>query len=105
MTAPELRTFVRAVLDELKDEQRGRVIDSLMTRAARGDAGWKPNRPSSRIVDDARSFADAATSGIPPHSSTTLDVCFVHTAACSSWVWIRTPGVTSGGWATTFPRP
>jgi hypothetical protein len=60
MTAPELRAFVRAVLDELKDEPRGRVIDSLMARAARGDAGWKPNRPSSRIVNDARSFADAA---------------------------------------------
>jgi very-short-patch-repair endonuclease len=60
MTAPELRAFVRAVLDELKDEQRGRVIDSLMTRAVRGDVGWKPNRPSPRIVNDARSFAHAA---------------------------------------------
>jgi hypothetical protein len=60
MTAPELRSFVRAVLDERKDEQRGRVIDSLMTRAARGDTGWKPNRPSPRIVSEARSFADAA---------------------------------------------
>jgi hypothetical protein len=60
MTAPELRAFVHAVLDEFEDEQRGRVIDSLMTRAARGDAGWKPNRPPSRIVNDARSFADAA---------------------------------------------
>jgi hypothetical protein len=60
MTAPELRAFVCAVLDELKDEQRGRVIDALMTRAAKGDAGRKPNRPSSRIVNDARSFADAA---------------------------------------------
>lgn len=60
MTAPELRALVRAVLDELEDEQRGRVVDSLMTRAAKGDAGWKPNRPSSRIVTDARSFADAA---------------------------------------------
>jgi len=60
MTAPELRSFVRAVLDELKDEQRGRVIDSLMTRAVRGDVGWKPNRPSPRVVNDARSFADAA---------------------------------------------
>jgi hypothetical protein len=60
MTAPELRSFVRAVLDELKDEQRRRVIDSLMTRAARGDAGWKPHRPSPRIVGEARSFADAA---------------------------------------------
>ena len=60
MTAPELRALVRAVLDELEDEQRGRVVDSLMTRAVRGDAGWKPTRPSSRIVNDARSFADAA---------------------------------------------
>lgn len=58
--APELRAFVRAVLDEFEDEQRSRVIDSLLSRAARGDAGWKPNRPSSRIVNDARSFADAA---------------------------------------------
>ena len=60
MTAPELRAFVRTVLDELGDEQRSRAIDSLLSRAARGDAGWKPNRPSSRIVNDARSFADAA---------------------------------------------
>ena len=60
MTAPELRAFVRAVLDEFEEEQRGRVVDSLMARAARGDGGWKPNRPSSRIVNDARSFADAA---------------------------------------------
>jgi hypothetical protein len=60
MTAPELRSFVRAVLDELEDEPRGRLIDSLMTRAARGDVGWKPNRPAPRIVNDARSFADAA---------------------------------------------
>jgi hypothetical protein len=60
MTAPELRALVRAVLDELEDEQRGRVVLSLMTRAAKGDAGWKPARPSSRIVNDARSFADAA---------------------------------------------
>jgi uncharacterized protein YhdP len=60
MTAPELRAFVRGVLDEFEAEQRARVIDSLMARAARGDAGWKPNRPSSRIVNDARSFADAA---------------------------------------------
>jgi len=31
-----------------------------MARAVKGDAGWKPNRPSSRIVNDARSFAGAA---------------------------------------------
>ena len=60
MSAPELRAFVRAVLDELEDEHRVRVVDSLMARAVKGDAGWKPNRPPSRIVSDARSFAGAA---------------------------------------------
>jgi hypothetical protein len=60
MTAPELRAFIRAALDELTGDQRDRIVDSLMARAARGHAGWKPNRPSSRIVSDARSFADAA---------------------------------------------
>jgi hypothetical protein len=60
MSAPELRAFVRTVLDELEDEQRARVVDSLMARAVKGDAGWTPSRPSSRIVNDARSFAGAA---------------------------------------------
>src|SRR5262249_56134937 len=60
MTAPELRAFVHSVLAEMEDEQRTRIIDSLFARAARGHAGWKPNHPSSRAVDDARSFADAA---------------------------------------------
>ncbi len=60
MSAPELRAFVRTVLDELEDEHRDRVVDSLIARAVKGDADWKPNRPSSRIVSDARSFADAA---------------------------------------------
>ena len=60
MTAPELRMFVVAVLDQLEDEQRTRVVDSLMARAARGHTGWRPSHPSQRIVNDARSFADAA---------------------------------------------
>ena len=60
MSAPELRAFVRTLLDELEDEQRARVVDSLMVRAVKGHAGWKPNRPSSGIVNDARSFAGAA---------------------------------------------
>jgi hypothetical protein len=51
MSAPELRAFARAVLDELENEQRARVVDSLMTRAVKGHAGWKPNRPSSRILE------------------------------------------------------
>lgn len=60
MTAPELRSFVRGVLDGLEDDQRAVIVDSLVTRAARGDAGWKPSRPSRRIVDEVRLFVEAA---------------------------------------------
>ena len=51
---------MHAVLDQLKNEQRTRIIDSLMGRAAKGHTGWRPRHQSPRIVDDARSFADAA---------------------------------------------
>jgi hypothetical protein len=60
MTAPELRSFVRVMLDELDEDRRRQVVDSLLTRAAKGTAGWKPGRPPAKIVDDARSFAAAA---------------------------------------------
>lgn len=60
MTAPELRSFVRGVLDGLEDDQRAVIVDSLVTRAASGDAGWKPSRPSRRIVDEVRLFVGAA---------------------------------------------
>lgn len=60
MTAPELRSFVRGVLDGLEDDQRAVIVDSIVTRAASGDAGWKPSRPSRRIVDEVRLFVGAA---------------------------------------------
>jgi hypothetical protein len=60
MTAPELRSFVRSVLDELDPDTRAAVVDELMARAVKGHAGWKPSRPSQRIVADAKSFAEAA---------------------------------------------
>jgi len=60
MTAPELRTFVRGVLDGLDPDARTQIVDSLMARALKGHAGWKPRRPSQRIADDAKSFAEAA---------------------------------------------
>ena len=60
MTAPELRAFVRGVLDGLELDARTEIVDTLMARAARGRAGWRPSRPSQRIADDAKSFADAA---------------------------------------------
>ena len=60
MTAPELRAFVRGVLDGLDPDARTEIVDTLMARAVKGHAGWKPSRPSQRIVEDAKSFAEAA---------------------------------------------
>ena len=60
MTAPELRAFVRGVLDELDPDARTAIVDALIARAVKGRAGWKPSRPAQRIVDDAKSFAEAA---------------------------------------------
>ena len=60
MTAPELRTFVRGVLDGLDPDARTEIVDTLMARAVKGHAGWKPRRPSQRIADNAKSFAEAA---------------------------------------------
>ena len=60
MTAPELRAFVRGVLDGLDPDARTAMVDALIARAVRGRAGWRPSRPAQRIVDDATSFAEAA---------------------------------------------
>jgi hypothetical protein len=60
MTAPELRAFVRGVLDELDPDVRTTIGDALVARAVKGRAGWRPHAPAQRIVDDAKSFADAA---------------------------------------------
>jgi len=62
MTAPELRSFVRGVLDGIDDDQRATFVDSLVARAARGDSGWTPSQPSRWIVDEAAQFAQAARS-------------------------------------------
>jgi hypothetical protein len=60
MSAPELRSFVRTVFDGLDDDQRTAITESLVARATQGHAGWKPSRPSARVVDEACVFADAA---------------------------------------------
>src|SRR6184192_225081 len=60
MTAPELRSFVRTVFAVLHDDQRTTITDSLVARATRGQAGWRPSRPSRRIVDQVRLFVEAA---------------------------------------------
>ena len=60
MSAPELRAAVRAVLDELDEDVRASVVDTLIGRATKASSGWRPARPSQRIVEEAKSFADAA---------------------------------------------
>src|SRR5215217_8178581 len=53
MTAPELRAAVRAVLDELDDDVKASVVETLIGRATKSSSGWRPARPSPRIVEDA----------------------------------------------------
>ena len=60
MSAPELGAAVRAVLDELDEDVRASVVDTLIGRATKASSGWRPARPSQRIVEEAKSFADAA---------------------------------------------
>lgn len=60
MSAPELRAAVRAVLEEFDEDVRASVVDALIARATKATSGWRPTRPSQRIVEEAKSFADAA---------------------------------------------
>lgn len=60
LSAADLRTAVRAILDELGEDVRATIVDRLVARAAKGATGWRPARTSQRIVADAQSFADAA---------------------------------------------
>jgi hypothetical protein len=60
MTVPELRSFVGSVLDGLEDEQRAAIVDSIIARAATGDAGGKPSAPSRRPVEEVTRFVEAA---------------------------------------------
>ncbi len=60
MSAPELRAAVRAVLDELDEGVKASVVDTLIARATKATSGWRPTRPSQRIVEEAKSFAEAA---------------------------------------------
>lgn len=74
MTAPELGSFVRVVLDELDEDRRRQVVDSLLARAAKGTAGWKPGRPPAKIVDDgglSRQPLDRLATPIRPMSAST----------------------------------
>jgi hypothetical protein len=61
MTAPELRAAVRAMLGALDGETKASTIDTLVARAAKSASGWRPSRPSQRLIEQARSFVEAAS--------------------------------------------
>src|SRR5438552_2436049 len=60
MTAEELRSFVRDALDQLDDEPRSALVDSLIARAAKGSSGWRPPGPPREIVEEVKRFAQEA---------------------------------------------
>ena len=60
MSAPELRAAVRAILDLVDENARAGIVDTFIARATKATSGWRPSRPSQRIIDEAKSFADAA---------------------------------------------
>jgi hypothetical protein len=60
MSAPELRAAVRAILDEFNEDVKASVGDALIARATKATSGWRPTRPSLRIVEEANAFAEAA---------------------------------------------
>jgi hypothetical protein len=60
MSADELRALVRDMLLELDERAHGRVVNSLINRAARGGSGWVPAAPSDEDVSEVLAFAEAA---------------------------------------------
>jgi hypothetical protein len=60
MGADELREIVRDMLLELDERAHGRVVNSLINRAARGGFGWAPAALSDDDVSEVVAFAKAA---------------------------------------------
>jgi hypothetical protein len=61
MTAPELRAAVRAVLGALDQEAKASTVDTLVACAVKSASGWRPSHPSQRLIEQARSFVEAAS--------------------------------------------
>lgn len=61
MTAPELRAAVRAVFGALDEEAKASTVDTLVARAVKRASGRRPSRPSQRLIEQARSFVEAAS--------------------------------------------
>ena len=66
LSAADLRTAVRAILDELGEDVRATIVDRLVARAAKGATGWRPAR-ASRGSSRTRSRLPTrpAASGMP----------------------------------------
>src|SRR5688572_1508030 len=60
LDAEELRELAREMLYELDDRAHRRVMNAIISRAARGGSGWTPAVPSNADVTEAVAFADAA---------------------------------------------
>lgn len=60
LSEDQLRELVRDILPWLDDPAHARVVNRLIDRAARGESGWAPPRPSKRDVSGIVSFAEAA---------------------------------------------
>lgn len=60
MNADELREVVREMLLELDGRAHGRVVNSLIHRAVRGDSGWVPAALSGGEVSEVIAFAASA---------------------------------------------
>ena len=59
MSAEELRSFVQEALERLDDKPRTALVDALITRAAKGSAGWRPSSPGGEIVREVETFTAA----------------------------------------------
>ena len=60
MDAEDLRDLVHDMLLELEERPYERVVNDLIDRAARNEAGWTPGGPSDESVAEIISFAKAA---------------------------------------------
>lgn len=60
MSADELRELVRDMLLQLDDRAHGRIVNSLIERAARNASGWTLTGPCDDGVSEIVSFAEAA---------------------------------------------
>jgi len=58
--ADALRGLIRAILPELDERARRRIIDAIVQRAARSDSGWAPARPTPDAASRVVKFAEIA---------------------------------------------